>query len=370
MSLLRNLTCLLLAMNIAHAAGERLYFGTYTGKSGSKGIYTAVLDSASGGLSDFRLAGEAASPSYLALSPDGRTLFACEEAANGQVAAFRVEKNASLTRLGEQATRGRGTCHVSVDAAGRHVLAANYGGGSIAVLPVAADGSLEPASDTRAFTGSGPDPKRQDKPYAHSVFTSRDDRFVYACDLGTDEIRIFKYEAGTLTDLPAAKVPPGSGPRMLAFSEDQRHVWVVNEMGLSVTTFARDSETGALTAQQTLPVLPDGAPVENCKSAALRLHPNGQWLYASTRGTDTLTAFSVGEDSQLAVLQNIAPGVKTPRDFAIDPSGRWLVVAGQDDNQLRVLAVDPATGRLAPTGHGLQVPNCVNVLFAPERKTL
>ncbi len=365
MPTLRLLASFLLFMNVAHAAEHRLYFGTYTQDSPSQGIYTATLDSESGKLRHLRLAAEADNPNYLALSPDGETLYAAEKGSGGQVAAFHVEPDGYLTRLGVQSAQGQDPCHVSVDSRGCHVFAANYGSGSIAVFPVAAGGALEAASDSVAFTGSGPDPKRQAKPYAHSIYASRDHRFVYACDLGTDNIHIFKLEGDKLTPLPPARVPPGSGARMLAFSGDERHAWVVNEMGLSVTTFLRDPATGALDPQQTLPLLPDGAPVENCKSAAIRPHPSGKWLYASTRGVDSLTAFSVDPDGQLTVVQNISAGVAKPRDFGPDPSGRWLVVAGQADDQVKVMEIDPATGTLASTPETLTVPKAVCVLFVP-----
>ncbi len=192
--------------------------------------------------------------------------------------------------------------------------------------------------------------------------------FVYACNLGGDEIGIFALDpqTGALTPrLPFAQVPPGSGPRHLAFSADGKCVYADNEMGLTVTAFARDAATGALTALQTLSTRADGATPDGDTAAAIVLHPSGKWLYVSTRGSDLLSVFRVGPDGKLELADARPLGVKVPRALAVDPAGRWLLAAGQKDDAVAVLKIDPETGLAAPTGEKAAVGAPVALLFAP-----
>jgi 6-phosphogluconolactonase len=216
------------------------------------------------------------------------------------------------------------------------VLVANYGGGSIASLPVREDGSLGERSAFVQHTGNGPNPQRQEKPHAHSIYTDPTNKFVYSCDLGTDEIKIYRLDAsvGTLTPAnpPAAKVPPGGGPRHLDFHRNG-FVFVNNEMSMSVTAFERDATTGALTEIHTVPTLPEGVSKE-------------------------------GTDGKLTLVEHVSTP-KEPRGFAISPDGKWLVVSGQKDNTVAVLQIDAATGKLKATGQTVEVGAPVCVLFAP-----
>jgi len=361
----RVLVVLLCLMSHALAGDLRFYIGTYTKDREAEGIYSALLDEHTGEIRDLALAHPAENPSFLALSSSGRFLYAAEEASSGRVAAFAVALDGRLKHLNTQSTRGKGACHVAIDPAGQRVFAANYGSGSAIVFSVAANGELEEASDYVEFEGSGPDPARQERPHAHAAYSSRDGRFLYVCDLGTDKIHSFRLEHGKLSALSPGLVPPGSGPRHLAFSRDERFVFVCNEMGLTVTAFSRDLQTGLLSPIQNLPLLPDSAKPTGSTAAEISLHPNGRWLYVSTRGHDSFTVFAVAEDGTLTGVQNVPSEVKQPRGFGIEPGGRWLVAAGQADDRLCVFAIDQTDGRLQPLPQRTKVSKPVAVLFAP-----
>jgi 6-phosphogluconolactonase len=348
------------------AQQHTVYFGTYTWGQ-SKGIYRSTLDAASGHLSTPELVAETKNPSFLALSPNGRFLYASLEAGGGTVGSWAIGADGKLTALNQQSSGGDGACHVWVDATGKNVLVANYGGGSIASLPVREDGSLGERSAFVQHTGSGPNPKRQEKPHAHAVYTDPSNKFVYSCDLGTDEVKIYRFDAsaGTLTpaDPPSAKVPPGGGPRHLAFVGDGL-VYVNNEMTMSVTAFKRDAATGALTEIHTVPTLPEGTSTEGFSTAEIFAHPTGKWLYVSNRGHDTIVVYSISADGKLTLVEYVATP-KEPRGFALSPDGKWLIVGGQKDNTVAVLQIDAATGKLKATGQTVGVDTPVSVLFAP-----
>jgi 6-phosphogluconolactonase len=366
------LALLLLASFTACAQIERFYVGTYTDKSPSRGIYTGTLDADTGKLGPLELASPAKNPSFLALAPDGKFLYAIAATNGGSVAAYRVENDGHLTWLNDLPA-GSGGCHVAVDATGKNVFVANYGGGSVASFQTQTNGALAKRTALIPFNGAGPDPQRQSKPYAHSTYTDAGNRHLYACDLGTDSVWLFDWNAATGTlkpaNPPAAKVPPGSGPRHLAFTPDQAFAYVNGEMGMNVTAFARDPQTGALTARQTLSTLPPDVDANGLTTAEIFCHPSGKYLYVSNRdvighGRDSLAVYAVGADGTLTWLQNAPAGVKVPRGFNLDPTGRWLVVGGQGDNQITVHKIDAATGRLSPTGQTAAVGAPVCVIFA------
>jgi 6-phosphogluconolactonase len=365
----------LLAGSTALADPVRFYLGTYTGRSSSQGIYTGTLDTRTGRLGPIELAAKAASPSFLALSPDEKFLYATMETGGGSVGAFRVEADGRLTPLNVLPS-DKGACHVSVDATGSNVFAANYTAGSAACFQTGPDGSLIRRTALVQFTGSGPNPQRQTHPYGHAIYPSPDNRFVYVCDLGTDNIWVFDFDArnGTLTPTnpPSGRVPPGSGPRHLALSPNGRSAYVNGEMALNVTAFARHPDTGTLTPIQTLPTLPAGADTNDITTAEICCHPSGKWLYVSNRdlthrGRDSIAVYAVGADGRLTWRQNALTPVQVPRGFGIDPTGRWLIVGGQQDNKIAVLRIDDATGQLSATDQSAAVGAPVCVVFARQR---
>jgi 6-phosphogluconolactonase len=360
---------LLFAFTAVAADTVDFYIGCYTKPGGARGIQRGSLNLETGALKLEGLAAEANNPSFLALHPNGKFLYAAIEAGGGAVGAFAIEKDGSLRRLNEDSTKGAGNCHVMVDAAGSHVLAANYGGGSVACLPIRADGSVGPASAFIQHTGSSVNSRRQSAPHAHSVYFNGS--FAYACDLGTDDVFVYRYDAskGSLTpnDPPSGKVPPGGGPRHLAFHPKGGFAYVNNEMTSTVTVFAHDAAKGTLTPLQTLSTLPAGSNVVGNSTAEIFCHPNGRFAYVSNRGHDSIAVFAIGTDGKLTPVEHAPAGVKVPRNFAISPDGQWLVAAGQNSNSLASHRINPETGKLTPAAELKDVGAPVCVLFAEKR---
>jgi 6-phosphogluconolactonase len=380
-----SLAALALALLAAFAQGQtasargplpgtlRVYVGTYTGKE-SRGIYLLELDPASGALTPRGLAGELDNPSFLALHPDRPFLYAVSEVEQlggqktGAVAAFAIDPGTGkLRELGRRASGGTGPCHVVVDRRGKNVLVANYGGGSVAVLPVREDGHLKEASAVIRHTGSGPHPGRQEGPHAHSINLDAANRFALVADLGLDKVLVYRFDAGrgTLTPNvpPAASVPPGSGPRHLAFHPDGRHVYVINELSSTVTACGYDPEHGVLKEVQTVSTLPEGFKGENT-TAEVQVHPSGKFLYGSNRGHDSIAVFAIDAGTgRLRPAGHESTRGKTPRSFGVDPTGTYLLAANQDSDSVVVFRIDPVTGQLRSTGSTARVPAPVCVQF-------
>ena len=256
-----------------------------------------------------------------------------------------------------------------MDRSGQRVLVANYGGGSVASLPITADGSLEPATGFVQHTGMGADPKRQKGPHAHMIEPDPDGRLVLAADLGLDKVLLYRLDAKTgalaPADPPHVSTAPGAGPRHFAFSPDGRDLYLFNEIPLTITRFAR--KNGRLTEKETVSSLPAGVtPGEGDSGAEIVVHPSGRFVYASNRGVDQLVVFARdAATGRLTVVEHVPSGGKSPRSFAIDPSGRWLVAVHQRSEraQVVVFGVDPASGRLSPTGQTVQVGAPVAATF-------
>jgi 6-phosphogluconolactonase len=345
-----------------------LFIGTYT-RDGSKGIYSLQLDPRTGALTAPVVAAETQNPSYLALSPDHRFLYAVSEMEQ-MAAAFAVD--AGHTRLTPlqtpQPSHGQAPCHLVVDRTGRTLLVANYHTGVVASLPIRPDGTLGAAGSVIQHTGSSVNPDRQSSPHIHSVTLSPDNRFVLVCDLGLDKIFTYRLDSAAAklapADPPFVATAPGAGPRHAAFSRDGRFVFVISEMGSTIVTYAYDAATGALAPRDTQSTLPAGFTGENT-AAAIRVHPNGLFVYGSNRGDDSLAVFAFDETAaRLTPVEIVPSGGKGPRDFAFSPDGAWLVVAHQYSNSIVVFRVDPQTGRLTRTAVTEEIPTPVCVLFA------
>jgi 6-phosphogluconolactonase len=352
-----------------------VYFGTYTATK-SKGIYVSRLDARTGALTPPQLAVETPSPSFLAIDPKGRFVYAVNEVdtfngtRTGSVSAFKIDRaQGTLSALNQQASMGAGPAHLEVDKAGKNVLVANYGGGSVAVLPISTDGSLKPASSSIQHTGSSVNPDRQKGPHAHSINVDPSDRFAYVADLGLDKILIYRYNAdqGSIApaDPPFAAVEPGAGPRHVAIHPSGRFVYVINEIQCTVTAFSRDPKTGALTVLHSLSTLPAGQSVQKGYSTAeLLVHPSGKFLYGSNRGHDSIVAFTIDEKTgRLTYVQNEPTQGSTPRGFGIDPTGTYLIAGNQRSDSVVVFRIDAATGKIAPTGNKIEVGSPVCVQF-------
>lgn len=357
----------------AVSSGLLVYFGTYTGEK-SQGIYVSRLDAATGALSAPQLAAEIRNPSYLAVHPDGGSLYAVSEVnevdgkPGGGVTAFTVDRSTGMLKtLNRQSSGGRGPAHISTDREGRNVLVANYGGGSVAALPIAADRTLKPPTAVVQHTGSGPNQARQKEPHAHSVNVDPGNRRAYAADLGIDKVMIYRFGAadGSLTpnDPPFAATRPGAGPRHFAFHPRGRFAYVINEIDCTITAFSVNADNGALTTVQTASTLPDGqAVIQGYSTADIQVHPSGKFLYGSNRGHDSIVVFAIDETTgRLTYVEHEATGGSTPRAFGIDPSGTFLLAANQRSDSVVVFRIDSASGRLEPTGQTAAVgaPVCV-----------
>jgi 6-phosphogluconolactonase len=358
--------------------GELLvYVGTYTsGKS--EGIYLYRLNLSSGELKHVATTKGVVDPSFLAVAPSRRFLYAVNEVEefggqkSGAVSAFAVDQQTGELRfLNQQPSLGGAPCYVDVDAAGRFVLVANYVGGNVAVLPVKRDGSLGPAIDMKQAHGSSVNKERQESPHAHCIVLDQANRFAYSCDLGTDKIMIFRFVArsGKLlpNEQPWEQVKPGAGPRHLAFHPSGKFLFVLNELNSTVTAFARDQRKGSLKELQALTTLPPDFSGTN-SGADIHVSSDGRFLYCSNRGHDSIALFMIdprgGGLTGLTSIGHESTRGMTPRNFAIDPTGAFLLAANQKSDSIVVFRRDQKTGRLAATGHVVQVPAPVCLKFS------
>jgi len=369
----------LLFASLTFAAEYRVYIGTYTNTAKSQGIYSYRFDSKTGNLQPEGLAGQATNPSFVAIHPNRKYLYAVSEVStmNGQrtggVSAFSIDaKTGKLTPLNQVPSRGTGPCYVSVDATGKTVMVANYNSGSVALMPIKADGSLEEATSVDQHEGKVVDPKRQGGPHAHSIFTSPDNRFALSADLGLDRLYVYKLDpaAGKLSpnDPVYAAVTPRGGPRHFDFHPNGKFVYVIQEIGLKVSVYAYDKARGALTELQTISTLPEGYKGENLSCADIHVHPSGKFVYGSNRGPDSIAVFAVDKNKgTLKAVDYTSTQGRTPRNFGIDPTGRFLIAANQNTNNLVVFRIDQKTGKLTPTGQNLEVgaPVCVRFVSLP-----
>ncbi len=352
-----------------------LFVGTYT-TSRDDGIHVFRLDGRSGALRFVSMTPGVSNPSFLAIHPRRPFLYAVNEDNEssfgpvGSVSAFSIDDDSGrLTRIDRRSTHGAGPCHLSVDAEGRFVLAANYLSGSLAVLPIRSDGSLEEATCVVRHEGSGPNEKRQRGPHAHSIVPDPDGRRFFAPDLGTDSVMVYRLDSGrgklAPAEFPRARLRAGSGPRHVTFSPDGRHAYVINELDSTITAFAHDASSGALSEVGTVSAVPDGY---DGRSSGADIHaaPSGRFLYGSIRHHDSIAIFEI--DSGTGALRRVVhepSGGRKPRNFVIDPTGAFLLAANQDSDLVVSFRIDQSAGRLTPTGEAAQVPRPVCLKFAP-----
>ncbi len=366
-----------LLLSAALHADWIVYAGTYT-RGSSKGIYAARFESATGKLGAIGLVAETPNPTFLAVHPNQRFLYAVNEIAEyegqaaGSVSAYSIDAaTGGLTLLNRVSARGRGPCHLSVDKTGKWLFVANYGGGSTAAFPIQPDGKLGEASAFFQHAGSSVHPQRQTAPHAHMAAVSPDSRFLMVPDLGLDQVVAYRLDAakGGLTpnDPPFVKTVVGGGPRHLAFRPDGRFVYVLNELLSSVTAFSYNAAQGAMKELQTLSTLPEGHTARN-STAEIFVHPKAKVLYASNRGHDSIAIFQIdSKKGTLTAADRVPTQGKTPRNFAIDPSGNYLLAANQDSGNVVVFRIDQKTGGLTPAGSTLEIPFPVCLVFAPAR---
>ena len=360
----------------AQASGKmRVYIGTYTGKS-SQGIYTLTLNLADGSLTRPDLAAELVSPSFLAIHPSGKYVYAVGEIADfqgkkaGAVSALAVDPaTGKLKLINQQPSGGGGPCHVAVDPSGKCVLAANYGGGSVCSFPIGDDGSLKEGGSVIQHAGSSVNPQRQKEPHAHSINVDKEGHYAFAADLGLDQVLVYKLNAahGTLevNDPPHAKVEPGSGPRHFAFHPSGKFAYVINELANTVVAFEYNPHHGLLTEIQSIGTLPREFSGTSY-TAEVVVHPSGKFLYGSNRGHDSIAVFGIDEKTgKLTATSHQGEGIKTPRNFAVEPTGKWLLVGNQAGDSVIVFSINQETGALTPTEHKIEVGSPVCIRFWP-----
>ncbi len=354
------------------------FVGTYTGPK-SKGIYSFRLDS-SGKMTSLSLAAETPQPTFLAIHPNQKFLYAANEVNNfkgkkaGAVTAFAIDaKTGGLTLLNQETSGGAGPCHLMVDATGKNVLVANYGGGSIEVLPVQEDGRLSEPTTFIQHQGDSVNQQRQEGPHAHWIATDPQNRFALTCDLGLDKVLVYRFDPakGSLVpnEPPSVSIQPGSGPRHLSFHPKGRFAYLISEMACTMTVLSYDAGRGELKVLQTISTLPPGEEVQRGFSTAeVEVHPSGRFVYGSNRGHNTIVVFGVDEkNGRLSYIENQSTKGKTPRNFAIDPSGSYLLAQNQDSDNIVPFRIDSATGRLTATGQvvtGAGAPVCIKFVTA------
>jgi 6-phosphogluconolactonase len=348
-----------------------VYAGTYSAKD-ANGIFVYRVE-ADGNLTKLHEIASLPNPTFLAIHPSKKLLYSANEVGNydgkpaGAVSAFAIQADGSLLPINTQSSVGSGPCHIIIDRTGRNALVANYGSGSIAVLPVKDDGSLAPASSFVQHAGSGPDKDRQEGPHAHSTTLSPDERFAYAADLGLDKLMTYRFDAskGVIeANVPAfATVPAGAGPRHFTFHPNGRWAYVINELDNTVVAYDYIDGTGALSIKQTIGTLPAGwKGTSYC--ADIHISNNGRFLYGSNRGQDSIVIFAIDRTSgQLALVGHQGKDVVWPRNFAIDPAGKFMYVANQNSDSVIAFAMNASTGALTPTDIRVELPKPVCIQF-------
>ncbi len=348
----------LIAFSLTQADQSVIWIGT--GGKDAEGIYRTTLNTENGKLTEPTLAVEIGSPGFLCISPDGKRVYSTCNNDKGSVAAFSInEDGKTLTLINTQPIGDGGSAHVSLDATGKTLFSAQYGGGSTASFPIKEDGSIGPRASLIEHEGSGPNESRQKSPHPHWTGVDPANQFVFVPDLGNDKIEIHKinHEDSTITPHGFGKTVPGGGPRHMKFSADAKYAYLLNELLMSVSVFRYDADKGTLDRIQTISTLPEELQEIPNKASEIRLHPSGKFIYAANRGHDSIAAFQVNQKTgELTFVEREAIRGSWPRNFNVDPSGKWLIAAGRFSNTLSVFQIDQETGGLSFTGNIVNSP--------------
>jgi len=343
------------------------YIGTYT-RGESQGIYRSELDPRTGELSLPTLAYEIDNPSFLDVTGDGKNLYAVGEVADfgdgdsGAVSAFAINQDGTLKLINQEASGGRGPCHVEVALNKSYLMVSNYGGGSFATLPIGEEGQLAPAVSFFQHEGASINEARQKGPHAHGMYLIPGKSLALVVDLGLDKVMIYREVGRTpgelkLNDPAYLEVAPGSGPRHLAIGSGGQRIYVLNELNSTLDVFAFNPATGENKHLQRVPTLPAEFQDKNT-TAEVYIHPNGRWLYASNRGYDSIAAFRIDDETGLVTpLGQFNTMGETPRHFQIAPGGKYLLAANQTTNNIVVFEIDRKIGTLKPLPSQIKVPS-------------
>jgi 6-phosphogluconolactonase len=333
-----------------------------------EGISVLRIDGHSGAITPVSTCSDLRNPTYLAVSRNGSMLYAVEEldekhGADAVALGFDAVSG-KLSVAARLAVKGDAPCHIALDNRDRRLFIGNYGSGNFITYPLGPDGL--PAGDCADIRrgGSGSNPDRQEGPHVHQLVPTPDGRHLLVCDAGTDEIARHGLDADLIDPIPdrVTKAKGGSLPRHLVFSRDARRVFVLHELANTVSTYVYGEDgLNFLSEHSTLPQGYDG----QSYGAAIRIHPNGRFLYASNRGHDSIAAFEIDGSGDLMPIGWHETRGKTPRDFAIDPTGRYLVAVNQDSHSLVVFLIDQHTGALQPIGEPYEIGSPVCIIFAP-----
>jgi 6-phosphogluconolactonase len=363
------------AVSSQNGKEQMMYVGTYTTpeQSTSEGVYVYGLDTSTGNLKLKTVGKNLTNPSYLATHPQTGNVYVVHEQGTfegkggGGVIALAVEPESGEIRvLNKQPSGGEDPCYISIELTGRYALVANYTSGSVAMFPITADGRLGPVCSTIQHFGASIHPERQDKPHAHSILPDPSNTFAVACDLGIDKLLIYRMDlgAGELVKHGEVGVTPGSGPRHLVFHPNGRYAYLACELNSTVLAFTWDAEGGMLEEFQNIRTLPPGYDGRNLP-ADIHLSPDGQYLYVSNRGHDSFACYEVSPDSGMLTLKHhTSTGGAEPRGFAIDPTGKFLISANQNSNNIITFLIDPGMGHLSRLGDETQASMPVCVKFA------
>lgn len=350
-----------------------VFIGTYTsGKS--KGIYTYRFDSSTGALAPAADAMKADNPSFLAIHPQKKYLYAVNEVSQfngrsgGSVSAYSIDsRSGALTLLNQQPSHGQSPCYISVDHSGKWIFIANYSSGNIAMYPIQEEGKIGPSTSVIQHTGSSVVSTRQQEPHAHCILPDPTNRYVYACDLGIDKIMIYQLDSGngilTANTPPSVSAQPGAGPRHFTFHPNGKFAFLIQEINSTLTSYSYDSSNGTLKEVETVSTLPEGY-TGTSYCADVHVSPSGKFLYGSNRGHDSIAIFAIDDTTgKLALVGHQSTLGKTPRNFAIDPTGTFLLAANQDSSTVVSFRIDSVTGTLEPTGTLSEIPNPVCLVF-------
>jgi 6-phosphogluconolactonase len=348
-----------------------VFFGTYTGGK-SQGIYRSQFDTKTGKVSPAELAAPMASPSFLTIHPTGRFLYAVGEGNDkdgGPVVAFTLDaKTGVLAKINELTSGGSGPCHITIDPAGEFALVANYGGGSCAAFKLSGDGKLAERTSFVQHKGSSVNKGRQESPHAHCGAFDKTGKYAFVVDLGLDQVVVYGLDrgVGVLRLAHAFKMPDGSGPRHIALAPSNDMAYICGELDSTVNVVKFDLAKGVSETTQSLSTLPQ--PVNGNSTAECILHPSGKYVYVSNRGHNSIAVFKVGADGKLTAGGHIMGDINTPRNFNIDPSGRWMLIASQDADHVGTYEIDLATGLAKETKSVVAVGKPVCIKFVPMAK--
>jgi len=362
----------------AFAAKYFVYSGAFTtgiySSGKSKGISAFRFDSATGEMEPMGLVAEVSNPTFLVAHPKGKFLYAVNENGPdtpGQVTAYSMDdKTGALTLLNTAPSGGLGPCYLEVDKAGKTLLISNFLGGSTSTLAIGEDGRLGQTPFVFEHKGTPTKLPRQDASHPHIAVASPDNKFVFAADLGTDQVLSFRYDAAKRTlvanDPPFIAAERGGGPRHFAFHPKGKFAYMNNELTATLAVYAYDSRQGVLKELQVISSLP--ADYKGSRNnAELEVDAKGRFLYVSNRGHDSIGVFAIGADGKLTVVEHIPTQGRSPRNFKIDPTGTFLVVGNHRSGTIVPFRIDAKSGRLTPTGKTIEIPDPVCLVFAAAK---